>query len=188
MIDNKLRIILDLDETIISANEKDRFNFKKNSDKMEKFSYHDMDGYYIVFERPGLQPFLDYLFANYIVSVWTAATKDYAIFVVKNIIKPSKERPLDFLLFSNHCDYCKDKRQGGMKDLDLLWEDFNMQGYSKENSLIIDDYIKVYKTNNKKKNNCYKIKPFIYKEKKSDEDNELENVKKYIEEMKSNLK
>ena len=46
---------------------------------MEKFSYHDMDGYYIVFERPGLQEFLDYLFANYIVSVWTAATKDYAI-------------------------------------------------------------------------------------------------------------
>jgi TFIIF-interacting CTD phosphatase-like protein len=183
-----LRVVLDLDETIINANEKDLFNFKKNTDKMEKFTYHDMDGYYIVFERPGLQEFLDYLFKNYIVSVWTAATKDYAIFVVKNILKPSKDRKLDFLLFSNHCEYCKDKRNGGMKDLNLLWEDFNMDGYTRENTVIIDDYNKVYNTNSKKNNNCYKIKPFIYKSKNSIYDNELENVKKYIEEMKSNLK
>jgi hypothetical protein len=75
-----------------------------------------------------------------------------------------------------------------MKDLDLLWEDFNMSGYTKENTVIIDDYNRVYNTNKKKGNTCYKIKPFIYTSKKSVEDKELDNVKNYIEEMKSNLK
>ena len=40
------------------------------------------DGHYKVFERPGLQEFLDYLFANFNVSVWTAASKSYALFII----------------------------------------------------------------------------------------------------------
>ena len=185
----KKTVILDLDETLINSTEKSKFNFVKNADKMidPRTRCEDMDGYYLVFERPNLQEFLDYLFDNFNVSVWTAATKDYAIFIVKKFIQTKENMDIDFLLFKNHCEYCKEKN-GGMKDLDILWDDYKLPGYSKENTIIIDDYDRVYKSNTstkkKKINNCYKIKPFLFSKKISLEDNELPILKEYLEEWK----
>lgn len=188
---NKKIVILDLDETIINSVEKENFNFNKYNNKLANFQgkYKDMDGYYLVFERPNLQSFLDYLFDNFTVAVWTAATKDYAIFIVKNIILAKKNRKLDHLFFKYHCDYSKHVKNGGMKDLDVLWDHYNLPGYSKENVIIIDDYDKVFKTNvtNKKSNpnNCYKIKPFMFKKKNSEDCDELSNVQAFLEEWKN---
>ena len=82
---NKPNIILDLDQTLISAEVSEEHNFKKYEMKSKLFDYKDMDGYYIVYERPGLQKFLDYLFENFNVSIWTAASKDYALFIIEKI-------------------------------------------------------------------------------------------------------
>ena len=79
----KINILLDLDQTLISAEATEDFNFKKYKQKGSHFDLHDMDGYYIVFERQYLQEFLDFLFKKFNISVWTAASKDYALFIIK---------------------------------------------------------------------------------------------------------
>ena len=105
-----MNVVLDLDQTLISAEDWDSKDFKKHKNKAKKFEFHDMDGYYIVFERPNLQSFLDYLFANFNVSVWTAASKDYALFIIDKIILSKPGRHLDWIFFS-YCDISKKKRE-----------------------------------------------------------------------------
>ena len=93
--------VLDLDQTLISAEPAEEYDFSKNKSKAKQFVFHDMDGYYVVFERPGLQPFLTYLFDNFNVSIWTAASKDYALFIIEKIILAgNKNRKIDFIFFS----------------------------------------------------------------------------------------
>ena len=78
---------LDLDQTIIcSETLKDLKEYENYKDKMKKYKYKNMDDCYIVFERPNLQSFLDFLFKNYNVSIWTAASKDYALFIIEDTI------------------------------------------------------------------------------------------------------
>ena len=98
---NKPNIILDLDQTIISSEPFESLDNKKHEKKIKLFNYKNMDDYYLVFERPGLQKFLKFLFKNFNVSVWTAATKDYALFIIENmILKNKKNRHLDYIFFS----------------------------------------------------------------------------------------
>jgi TFIIF-interacting CTD phosphatase-like protein len=129
-----------------------------------------MDGYYIVFERPGLQPFLDWLFKNYNVSVWTAASKDYALFIVDKILLGGHpERKLDWIFFSYHCDISK-KLKNGTKDLSTIWDLYKIVGFDQNNTVIIDDYDEVYKT---QPNNCIIAQPFEFNDDKSDKDDYL---------------
>ena len=65
---HKLNIILDLDQTLISSEEIHLLK-KSHKKKMDLFNNKNLDDQYIVFERPGLQSFLDYLFENFNVSV-----------------------------------------------------------------------------------------------------------------------
>jgi TFIIF-interacting CTD phosphatase-like protein len=170
---HKKNIILDLDQTIISAEATEEYNFEKNKDKAKNFKYHNMDSYYIVFERPGLQKFLNFLFSNFNVSVWTAASKDYALFIIEKIIIANKKnRNLDWVFFSYHCDISK-RLKSGTKDLQVIWEDFDIPGYSKDNSVILDDYDEVFKT---QKNNCIIAHPFEFTDKNSENDNFLEKL------------
>lgn len=177
MKNKKLNIILDLDQTIISSESIDEFDLKKNIDKASKFTYYDMDGYYTVFERPGLQDFLDYLFENFNVSVWTAASKDYALFIIDKIILKNKAgRKLDWFFFSYHCDISK-KVKKNTKNLSLLWEKFQIAGYNKNNTIIIDDYDEVFNT---QINNCVIAKPFEFNDVNSENDKYLRNLKKTL--------
>ena len=81
----KKNLILDLDETLISAVSEEEYNPKKHDKKKAKFRFKYMDSYYTVFYRPGLDKFLRYIFKNFNVSVFTAASKDYALFIIENI-------------------------------------------------------------------------------------------------------
>ena len=65
------------------------------------FKYVEMDDVYRIHERPYLQHFLDFLFTNYNVAVWTAVEKDYAKFIVENFILVKPDRRLDFVMFNN---------------------------------------------------------------------------------------
>ena len=167
MSEKKFNILLDLDQTLISAEAEEEYDFVSNREKAKLFDFHDMDGYYIVFERPGLQKFLDFLFKNFNVSVWTAASKDYALFIVDKIVLQNKpERHLEWIFFSYHCDLSR-KLLKGSKDLNILWELYKITGYSKENTIIIDDYDEVYNT---QKSNCIVALPFEFTDSDSDKD------------------
>ena len=171
-------VILDLDNTLIYAEPVEDMN-----DEIEKkskyFKYHDMDGYYVVFERPGVQEFLDYLFENYNVSVWTAATKNYALFVIKNVILNKPERHLDYIFFYYHCAVSR-RIYDCDKKLDLLWEWFKLEGYNKDNTIIIDDNDDVISSNPK---NSIQIEKFDVKNENSEKDKEFDKIIEEIEKL-----
>jgi len=176
--------VLDLDQTLISAEPTEEYDFSKNKNKAKKFVFHDMDGYYVVFERPGLQPFLTYLFENFNVSIWTAASKDYALFIIdKIILAGNKNRKIDYIFFSYHCDISESIKKG-TKDLSLLWDTFKIKGYSKENTVILDDYNEVQNT---QPNNCIIALPFKFDEDGSETDKFLENLKPHISSLKEKI-
>ncbi len=168
-------IILDLDNTLLSAESMEDFPFTKPNmkEKALKFSIHDMDGYYIIFERPRVQEFLDYLFENFDVSIWTAASKDYALFVIDNIVLSRPNRKIGFIFFSYHCKISKKFYNKNSKNLKLLWEKFHLGGkFDAKHSLIIDDLPEVYESQPK---NCINIHPFEILEDGSENDNVLMN-------------
>ena len=154
-------VILDLDNTIICA--------QNLPGKPYNFNYAEMNNIFRIYERPYLQQFLDFLFKNYNVAVWTAAGKDYAAFIVENFIVIKPERKIDFVMFNNHCHISRQKT-GNLKDLTLLWDLYKIPNYNKHNTIILDDNNLVY---DPQPNNAILVDAFVYNETKSAYDNEL---------------
>jgi TFIIF-interacting CTD phosphatase-like protein len=181
----KKNVVLDLDNTLLSAESMEDFPFKnpEMKDKALKFSFHDMDGYYIIFERPHVQEFLDYLFKNFNVSVWTAASKDYALFVIQNILLTKPERHLEYIFFAYHCKISKNLYNRNSKNLKLLWEKFNLgTEFNSKNTMIIDDLPEVFESQPK---NCIAIHPFEILDDDAEHDKVLlDDVKPLLEKFK----
>lgn len=130
-------IILDLDQTLISAIEPEKVIYLPK--KSHRLDSSIMDKDYVVYHRPHLQELLDFLFENFNVGIWTAATQDYALFIVKEIIlKDHPERILDFVLSDSQCEL-SDDMYGCIKDLRLIWDYLQIKGYDKDNTFILDD-------------------------------------------------
>ena len=185
MSDNKPCIILDLDQTLISAEPVEEHNFDKYKEKSKKFRYDNMDGYYIVYSRPHLQAFLDYIFENFTVTIWTAASKDYALFIIEKIILNNKpERKLDFIFFSYHCELSKNIKKYS-KELSMLWDETKFPTYSKNNTVIIDDYKE--DVHLCQPNNCIIAPPFEFTEKDSENDTFLLDLIPELEKMKNRI-
>ena len=196
MRNNKPSIILDLDQTLISAESSEEINFEKYKDKESKFRYDDMydrgELIYRVYSRPHLQEFLDYLFKNFNVTIWTAASKDYALFIINKIVLNNQaERKLDFIFFSYHCDLSKKKKKHS-KELSMLWDVHNIEGYSSKNTIILDDYkADVHKC---QPNNCIIAPAFEFTKEQSEKDTflielmpELDKMKKRIEDSNDDI-
>jgi TFIIF-interacting CTD phosphatase-like protein len=143
-----MNIILDLDSTVISS-------LIPSEVQPNNLISHKMENYFIVYERPGLQEFLDYLFGSFNVAVWTAASKDYALFIADKILLQNKNRKLDFILHDYH-GHISEQRSSCPKDLNLIWKIFGPK-YTAENTIIIDDYEEVFKY---QMCNSYPIPPF----------------------------
>ena len=171
----KINFILDLDQTIISGEPTEEYNFEKNKKKASKFRFETMENYYIIFERPYLQQFLTFLFKNFNVSIWTAASKDYALFIIdKIIVAGNKDRKIDYIFFSYHCGISKKIKRGSSKELSILWTYYKLPEYNQNNTVILDDYVEdVYKN---QKQNCIVAKPFEFKDNNSHKDNFLKDL------------
>jgi len=190
----KLLIMLDLDQTLISSELLDKsaaddgeqvYNIEENKVKARNFNFQNMEGLYVIFERPHLQEFLTFLFENFDVGVWTAASQDYANFIVKNIVVGDHpERKLKYFL----CNYHGKKSSSiydGSKDLKMLWELYKIPGRNDSNTIILDDYIEVYNT---QKGNCVAVKEFCYFNNKSEEDDLLLKIMELLKENILNLR
>ena len=136
-----------------------------------------MEGLYIVVERPYVQEFLDYIFQHFNVSVWTAATKDYASSIIKNVILTKPERKLDFVFFSYHCGVSSRLKKNS-KALKLLRENFNLFHYNLNNTFIIDDLDEIYEF---QPFNCIPIPEFIFENEASEKDDFLLKLKNEFE-------
>jgi TFIIF-interacting CTD phosphatase-like protein len=158
----KIHVFLDLDSTIINSLTPKEVDYCKREgfNPLEKFTYHEY--YYkkklefYIFERPNLQPFLDYLFENYDVSVFTAAQDDYAKFIVDNIIENNTNRRLKYFFYSYHADITYNYMRG-LKDLNIFWSVYGMTDVKPCNTIILDDNLEVYYTN---KINCILVPEF----------------------------
>jgi TFIIF-interacting CTD phosphatase-like protein len=172
----RLNIILDLDSTIIYGEEYKKANLDEIKEKYK--NVHTMDTSYYIIERPGLQDFLTFLFKNFNVSVWTAATKNYALFIIKEVILKNG-RKLDWFFHSEHCDISeKISNSKEQKDLNIIWDTFKIKNYNKDNTLIIDDNEQVFKT---QPNNCIKVlPPFELKNKNSSDDTFLKKLQQQL--------
>jgi TFIIF-interacting CTD phosphatase-like protein len=91
-----MNIVLDLDETLVSVtlSNKRAYDFK--------FKLHDQATnqslWYYVQKRPHLDSFLRYIFKKFkSVSVWTAATHNYATQVIRHIMTPEQIQRLAFV-------------------------------------------------------------------------------------------
>jgi TFIIF-interacting CTD phosphatase-like protein len=164
-------IILDLDQTIISGEPIDEFEVK-NEERKKNFTFHTMDNDYFIFERPNLQKFLDYIFNNFKVSVWTAASKDYALFIINNVLlKNKKERRLEWIFYAYHCKI-SEKLTNSSKNLTILCNKFDIDDF-RGDIFIFDDNEDVY---NCQPDKCLIAKPFFFTEKGSENDDYLKQV------------
>jgi TFIIF-interacting CTD phosphatase-like protein len=170
-----INAVLDLDNTLIYSIPQNKLPNKKNH--LHSMKYHKMEDDYYVFERPGLQPFLNWLFKNFNVSVWSAASPEYVEFIVKNIVENDK-RSLEYVLNSDNCEESQeiygDKH---IKNLNMLWDHYDIPGYGPYNTFIIDDLKMVSKI---QPNNSVQIKSFNTNNKESIKDKELREVRKTL--------
>lgn len=177
---NRINIVLDLDNTLISAidnEEAEEMGLDEVSARQRTFRWENMDGEFKIFERPHLQEFLDWLFANFTVSVWTAASKLYALFIIKKfILEGHPERKLDCVLFSHHCRESK-KTAKFQKCLSLMVDTFPL-GYDPTNTYIVDDNKEVYDAQPKM---CIRVKEFDVQKPSCVNDKELLKVMKKLE-------
>jgi hypothetical protein len=178
----KLNIVLDIDETLINSVEMDTIKELKNKAKQKRFNSQKLEDEYVIFERPGLQLFLNYLFKHFNVSVWSAGTKSYVRFIVDKMIrKNNKKRSVKVVLCRDHCDL-SEKKYKKLKNLALLWEELKLPGFSKENTVIIDDLKENCTDNRSIHVNC-----FEYEKRGSYNDNEFKRVRVELDKIKKDF-
>jgi len=174
-------VILDLDETLISSIEK--YELKKDPDMKKKFAekttefkVYSMSNDFFVTERPRVQEFLDFLFDHFNVSVWTAASKEYANFVIKKVVLQNPTRQLDYIMYSKHCT-SSEKKTGCLKNLEQF---FHLPTYTKNNTIMIDDNLNVFENQS---NRVIRLKAFNVLHDNSSSDQTLLAVRKELEKM-----
>jgi hypothetical protein len=139
----KFTIVLDLDNTCICAIEMDKLDSVANPEwYVGQNKPVDLEDIYRIYPRPHLQEFLDRIFNDYYVAVWTAADLDYALFVIDNFITPSDKpgRELQFIMWGEHCEYSrKHTSDNQAKQLTLLSLPMDNPLYDVNNTVLIDD-------------------------------------------------
>lgn len=190
LLNKRFNIILDLDQTIIAGevssdiktirNVIDRQTLEyKLDDYGKKYGRHEFatpDGEsYTIYGRPYLQEFLDVLFTNFNVSVWTAASHDYAQFVINNfILIPGTDRKLDVVYTRSRCELFNDPNGSQFLTKPLVRLFSTHSKFNKNNTLILDDNEDVRKI---QPNNCVLAVPFEIVNKKRNSSGDVQYIK-----------
>lgn len=149
-----MNLILDLDNTLISSADKKEMSKLKGINHTLLNSIK-MDGTdFTVFSRPHLQEFLDFAFANFNVTVWTAASQSYGEFIIRNILFKNRANSR-FNMFFFHDENCKQSekmfKSNSPKDLRYLYyiKHKGKMLYQPCNTVIVDDLPAVAEANPK---------------------------------------
>ena len=162
-------IVLDLDETIVNISSKpsphDHFHFK-----IGEHTYYGM-------KRPGLDMFLNQIFSCFqTVSIWTAATRDYADKVILAVFNERQRRKLNFLYTRSKLKV--EKTGIYSKPLRKIFTTSNAKkiGMTRWNTIMIDDREIIFKNN---KGNGIVITPWT----RQSNDQELYRLAKLLKYM-----
>jgi TFIIF-interacting CTD phosphatase-like protein len=158
-------IILDLDNTLICAVEVEEIT-SANRPALPSF---DVDGVYTVFERPGLEEFLEYLFKNFNVYVWSAGTKNYVMSIIEHVFESRGYTPKG-VFFLYHCNL-SEKSHECLKDLSMFAK---CTGVSYKDTYLIDDLEETIEKNGEQ---GILIAPFEALDAGADKDTELTTIK-----------
>jgi TFIIF-interacting CTD phosphatase-like protein len=168
-------IFLDLDNTLISSEIIETKSIGHIKNKAANFECKNMDNYFLICARPYLQPFLDFLFKNFKVNIWTAASKDYAMFIIDEfILKKDPTRKIHLILYDYHCKISQ-KIFKTPKKLEVLWSKWKLYEYDYSNTIIIDDLERVCES---QPSNCINIKPFNFLT--SENDSSLKKIQRIL--------
>ncbi len=121
----RLLLILDLDETLVYANE-------KPLDRPWSFT---AGGYY-VYQRPHVGTFLLESLSRFDLAVWSSAGRDYVVQVVENLFE--EPRHLKFVWTRERCTLRFDSHSGAhfaLKDLKKV----KRAGYDLSRVIVVDD-------------------------------------------------
>jgi len=162
--EDKILLILDLDETLIHASE------TKLASVEHDFVYAD----YFVYKRPGLDEFLNSVKDDFRIAVWSSASDDYVTSIVSHIFQDSIK--LEFIWGRSKCTFKRDL------ELDTYFfakplKKLKRKGYDLERILIIDDTAEKVKDNF---GNAIYIKEFT-----GTPDNDLTKLSIYLHKLKS---
>ena len=134
--ENKILLILDLDETLVYATDQ---QIEGEAD----FSIFDFQ----VFKRPFLLEFLNEIKSDFLIAIWSSASDDYVEEVVKQIIP--KNINLEFVWGRSRCTYRRNLiiDEQGYYDSDPTnhyhyikpLKKLKRQGYNLNKILIVDD-------------------------------------------------
>ena len=122
----KMLLVLDLDETLIHSSQ------KEFADVRSDFCIGD----YWVYNRPFLNEFLDFVYNNFKVGIWSSASDDYVEAIMKQILP--KDYAIEFVWGRTKCSLKRDY------DLDSYFytkplKKLKNKGYLLERILIVDD-------------------------------------------------
>lgn len=179
---SKSNVIIDLDNTIISCITNNQKNSNIISSLTSKYtSYHKLVEHnttkYIIFERNNLKSFLDYIFENFNVSIWTAATRRYSSFVIQNVFKG---RNIDYIFFDYHVDLSKKLYDQNPKHLNLLFDTFQLPNYNINNTILIDNLQSIANATLPYKTYCCNSFNMIDCLNTYNNDNELQKIMTYL--------
>ncbi len=133
-------IILDMDKTLIEG----YFSLKHQKVMIE--------------ERPFLGQFLKFVFNHFEnVSIWTNANKEWYDHVYNSVLyKYIPDGKIFDFVFTFDDGYVG-KDNYGPKDLNIIFDIYKTNGYTKDNTFLVDDSDIHF---NQNPQNCYLIKPF----------------------------
>lgn len=131
---NKILLILDVDETLIHATQKE-------VSRPADFMVFD----YFIYKRPHLDTFLQQCQKDYTLAIWSSASDDYVKEIVKKIIPNTIE--LAFVYGRNHCtprrlteeDEARDTYDNSHYYYTKQLKKLKRKGYDLNRMLIIDD-------------------------------------------------
>lgn len=135
----KPHIILDLDETCISAVEvRSKTPAKAPNLKSFQLFYGGVLNF-VVYKRPYLDEFLATCFKLANVSFWSAGEKQYVIDIVSNIVDPAHYKDIRLILWRDHC-LQSNKNTSTLKSIQWLAEKIpNMPELLGTDMVLLDD-------------------------------------------------
>lgn len=115
-----LNVLLDIDETLLRFVKKDVWDCIPNRTEFTTLFYKDC----VFMFRPNLRNFLNFLFSNYNVSIWTWGSADYAM-IVANILTGGEPHKFKDILSLEDAEIASIINETGGKDLRYIWYHFN---------------------------------------------------------------
>lgn len=143
-VSGRPNLVFDLDNTLIFALDPDELeDADRKGVDLSLFETSNMDDEFTIVSRPRLQEFLDWVFARFRVSVFTAASNHYGAYITDNILlRGDKNRKRWFSTFLARPHFKESIDVYGIpKSLELLFERYALEGFTAQNTVLLDDLL-----------------------------------------------